>query len=76
MMVCLCWDGRCACQTHETQPDQVLVLTHERASAEEVIPYLQYIFYPVPVVCLFGRCAVEEPKIKKEHCVYYGWKEC
>lgn len=56
--------------------DQVLVLTHERASAEEVIPYLQYLFYPVPVVCLFGRCAAEQPEIRKESCVYYGWKEC
>ena len=51
------------------------MLTHERASAEEIIPYHQYVFFPVPVVCLFGRCAVEEPAINKESCVYYGWKE-
>ena len=54
---------------------QVLVLTHERAGAEEIVPYLKAVFYPVPVVCLFGRCAVEEPQINKESCVYYGWKD-
>ena len=54
---------------------EVLVLTHERASAEEIIPYHQYVFFPVPTVCLVGRCAVEEPAINKESCVYYGWKE-
>ena len=54
---------------------QVLVLTHERASTEEVIPYLQWVFYPLPVVCLFGRCAAESPTINKESCVYYGWKD-
>lgn len=54
---------------------QVLVLTHEHASAEEIIPYLQWVFYPVPVVCLFGRCGALEPQINKESCVYYGWKD-
>ena len=51
------------------------MLTHERACAEEIIPYLKAVFYPVPVLCLFGRCASEEPQINKESCVYYGWKD-
>ena len=54
---------------------QVVVLTHERASAEEILPYVAQIFWPVPVVSLFGRCGAEEPIINKESCVYYGWKE-
>ena len=54
---------------------EVLVLTHERASAEEVLPYIRRIFYPLPVVCLFGRCAPQSPQINKESCVYYGWKD-
>ena len=54
---------------------EVVVLTHERASAEEIIPYLAQIFWPMPIVSLFGRCGAEEPRINKESCVYYGWKE-
>lgn len=54
---------------------QVLVLTHERASTEETLPYLQWLFFPVPVVCLFGRCGAEQPQINKESCVYWGWKD-
>jgi len=52
-----------------------LVLTHERASAEETVPYLEWLFYPAPVVCLFGRCGAEAPIVNKESCVYYGWKD-
>ena len=52
------------------------MLTHESAGAEQIIPYLQFVFFPVSVLCLFGRCAAEEPAINKESCVYYGWKEC
>lgn len=66
----------CMCPTSYAIFVEVLVLTHERAGAEEIIPYLQYVFWPVPVVCLFGRCAAEEPRINKESCVYYGWKDC
>ena len=54
---------------------QVLVLTHERASAEETIPYLEWIWWPVPVTALFGRCGPETPRVNKESCVYWGWKE-
>ena len=55
---------------------KVIVLTHEGASAEETIPYLAHVFWPAPPVTLFGRCGPAEPSIKKEACVYHGWKDC
>ena len=51
------------------------MLTHERASHEETIPYLEWLFWPVAVVSLFGRCGAEAPRVNKESCVYYGWKD-
>ena len=52
------------------------MLTHEGATAEETIPYLEWLFWPVPIVCLFGRCATLQPAVNKESAVYYGWKDC
>ena len=54
---------------------QVLCLTHEAATAEERMPYLEYIMHPVPVVSLFGRSAALGTTCKKQNCVWYGWKE-
>ena len=48
------------------------MLTHEWASAEETIPYLEWIWWPVPVTALFGRCGPENPRVNKESCVYWG----
>ena len=52
------------------------MLTPDKAGAEKIVPYLEFLFYPVPVVCLLGCCAVEELTVNKEGCVYYGWKDC
>ena len=54
---------------------QVLVVTHERASAEETMPYASYLFNPIPVVGLYGRSYAAEPQCKAEEVVWYGWKD-
>ena len=54
---------------------QVLALTHEKATAEETLPYLQHAFRPCPVLALCGRAAVLEPRCAKEECVYYAWRD-
>ena len=66
-------------QRHSTyimgRPVQVLALTHEKATAEERMPYLSWLFHPVPVHNLVGRTADMEPECSKCFCVWYAWKE-
>ena len=54
---------------------QVLVLTHERASAEETMPYASYVFAPIPVIGVYGRSYRAEPQCRPEESVYCGWKD-
>ena len=54
---------------------EVLALTHENATAEERMPYLSWLFDPVPVFNLVGRSANMTPPCKKNVCVWYAWKE-
>ena len=54
---------------------QVLCLTHEAATAQEQMPYLEYIMSPVPVVSIFGRSASLGTHCQKQNCVWYGWKD-
>ena len=54
---------------------EVLALTHENATAEERMPYLSWLFNPVPVHNLVGRSANMFPLCKKHECVWYAWKD-
>ena len=54
---------------------QVVVLTHEKASVEETMPYASYAFAPIPVVGIYGRSYKAEPQCRTEESVYYGWKD-
>ena len=51
------------------------MLTHEAATAEETVPYLEQVMWPLPVVNLYGRSARLHPPIAKEEAVWYGWKD-
>ena len=55
---------------------EVLALTHENATREERMPYLCWLFSPVPVLNLVGRSAIMNPACNKVHCVWYAWKVC
>ena len=52
-----------------------MALTHENATAEERMPYLSWLFDPVPVFNLVGRSADMFPPCKKHECVWYAWKD-
>ena len=62
----------CSDIPHGSDTIQVLVLTHEGATAEENIPYLSRVFWPAPLIALFGRCGACEPQVKMESAIYYG----
>ena len=52
----------------------MLALTHESATAEERLPYLSWLFNPVPVLTLVGRSA-NMCFSKKNECVWHAWKD-
>ena len=52
---------------------EVVQLTHERAKAEEVRPYLQDLAHPVPVLSVYGRSAALPPECHPRQAVLYGW---
>jgi len=54
---------------------RALCLTHERATPEEVVPYLTHAFHPLLILHLFGRASVDQPSCLKEHCVWYAWRD-
>jgi hypothetical protein len=54
----------------------VLVLTHERAKAEEYATYLSRVLFPVRPLLCWGRAAMLSPKCEKEEAVRSWWKEC
>ena len=51
------------------------MLTHEKASLEERIPYLAAKWYPMPILNVYGRCARAAPEIPTERSVWYGWRD-
>ena len=54
---------------------EVLVLTHEMATPQESLPYLSWAFRPAPVLTVFGRSAVLQPRCQKSHAVFWAWKD-
>lgn len=49
------------------------MLTHEKASVQEMEPYVASIFAPLRPLMMFGRSAGLEPSCRKDHAVYHGW---
>ena len=54
---------------------QALVLSHEKATEEEMVPYLLEVLRPLKPVVIYGRTADLPPKIVKKEAVYYGWRD-
>jgi hypothetical protein len=54
---------------------QVLVLSHEKATHEELVPYLQHRFRPIVPLVLYGRAASLKPPCHKQECVCYFWRD-
>ena len=59
---------------HVTQHQQVLVLTHELASIEEITPYHRIRLSPMPVVEMAGRSRALKPPCARGASVYYWWR--
>ena len=53
-----------------------LSLSHEDAPLNEIMPYLQYRFQPLPVLSCIGRAAGRSPPCDPSHAVFHWWKEC
>lgn len=62
-------------ESHVRLLSQVLALTHEKASNEEKLPYLQSLFAPCPVVGMYGRSAKLGTPCHPSEAVYYGWRD-
>ena len=54
---------------------QVLVLTHELASIEEIMPYHNIRLAPMPVVEMIGRSRSLDPTCPRDASVFHWWKE-
>ena len=54
---------------------QVLVLSHEGASRQEMQPYLSQKLWPCRPLILYGKAAAREPPCHKQECVYYAWRD-
>ena len=61
-------------ETHVFEHTEVLVLTRERASIEEVMPYLVVRLSPMPVVEMVGRSRALEPPCARDASVYSWWR--
>ena len=59
----------------EGRPTQVLVLTHEKATPPEMLPYLGAKWFPMPILNIYGRCGKAEPEVHGHSAVWYGWRE-
>ena len=57
------------------QHEQVLALTHELASIEEIMPYHSIRLNPMPCVEMVGRSRALEPQCSRDASVYFWWKE-
>ena len=49
---------------------QALVLSHEKATEEEMVPYLLEVLRPLKPVVIYGRTADLPPKMVKKEAVY------
>ncbi len=54
---------------------EVLVLTHNQATVQEWLPYHSIRLFPAPVLELYGRTAVEAPRVPKDQSVWFFWKD-
>ena len=54
---------------------QVLTLTHELATVEELEPYLSWRFRPARPMLMFGRSYKMSPQCSKAQSVTYFWKD-
>ena len=54
---------------------EVLVLTHELASIEEIMPYHNIRLAPMPVVEMIGRSRSLDPTCPRDASVFHWWKE-
>ena len=59
----------------EGRPTQVLVLTHEKASPPEMLPYLGAKWFPMPILNIYGRCGKAEPQVHGYSAGWYGWRD-
>ena len=53
---------------------EVLVLTHELAAIEEMMPYLSLRLSPMPVVEMVGRSRAMQPTCPPDASVYHWWR--
>ena len=51
------------------------MLTRSSATAEEMLPYFERLFWPLPVLNLYGRAAELDPPIAREEAVWYGYRD-
>ena len=54
---------------------QGMVLSHEDAPEEELMPYLQFRVQPCRVLTFLGRAARREPQCAPQHCVMCWWQD-
>jgi hypothetical protein len=54
---------------------QVLVLTHEDAKEEELMPYMAVRCRPAPVLEMWGRSAKRDPPCRAEDAVFHWWRD-
>ena len=54
---------------------EVLVLTHERVSIEELMPYHSIRLGPMPVLEMMGRSRALDPTCPRDASVFHWWKE-
>lgn len=51
------------------------MLTHQKATDEEIEPYCCSLFEAMPVMCLQGRSSSVAPGCNKTQAVFYGWRD-
>ena len=54
---------------------QVLVLTHEKATVEEAMPYFAYRMRPCKANLVFGRAAAEAPPCEPKEAVFHWYRD-
>ena len=54
---------------------QVIVLTHEDAQTELMLPYFALKFKPCSPLFMFGRWAKGEPKCEPNEAVWWAWRD-
>ena len=54
---------------------QAVVISYEGAGQDTYSTYLAEKLAPLQPIVLWGRTAAQMPSVRKEHAVYYWWKE-